>query len=377
MKTVDVAIVGGGLSGVYLAYRLQQQGITYCVVEAKPELGGRIFSPSLDGRRQGVDLGPTWFWPHQHNMLQLLDELGVPWFEQYTQGDVLCQMHAGVPVQRSAGAGAMTSYRVDGGMMRLVNALVATLDSQAIYTSFPVSSMVKQSDGDWLLSGSGDDGSTSIKAARVVLAAPPRVLLQHMDIALHLPEALSQQLLMIPTWMAVQAKFVAVYSQPFWREEGLSGDVFSRVGPMIELHDASADTDSTDGSDPADGAASTYALFGFVGVPFDVREQYTSDVFKQRCLSQLIDVFGESAAKPLQYYVKDWAQDPWVATAQDKAEVPNHPHIAMNTYRNQLDALSLSFVGAEYAQSEAGYLEGALISAQSEAESIVERLQKA
>jgi monoamine oxidase len=360
MKVVDVVIVGGGLSGLSLAYPLQKQGINYCIVEAKPELGGRIFSPSLDDMHLGVDLGPTWFWPHQQNMRRLLDELEVPWFEQYTQGDVLYQMKAEVPVQRRAGAGAMTSYRVGGGMMCLVDALVGAIDSESIYTSFPVSHMEKRNEGGWVLSDNGESGGQkrSIKAGHVVLAAPPRVLMQYMNLAQYLPTTFTENLLATPTWMAAQAKFVAVYQRPFWREEGLSGDVFSRVGPMVELHDASADDDSV------------YALFGFVGVPAAVREQHERHIFEQHCLNQLIDVFGESAGQPLHYYLKDWAQDPWVATAQDNIEAPNHPHIRINAYQDQLDALNLSFVGAEYAQAEAGYLEGALISALSVVESL-------
>jgi monoamine oxidase len=367
MKVVDVAIVGGGLAGLYLAYRLQQQGLSYCVVEAKPELGGRIFSPSLGGAHLSVDLGPTWFWPHQQNMKRLLDDLNVPWFEQYTQGDVLYQMQAGVPVQRNTGAGAMTSYRVDGGMMRLVNTLADKVDAQSIHTSLPIENIVKQGDASWVLSGKKDSENESIKAVHVVLAAPPRVLSQHLNLSQYLPNDLSRQLLATPTWMAAQAKFVAIYQRPFWREEGLSGDVFSRVGPMVELHDA-----STDGANDID---STYALFGFVGVPPSVRNQHESGVFEQHCLNQLADVFGEPARQPLHYYLKDWAQDTWVATEQDKTEAPSHPHIAISAYQSQLEVLNLSFVGAEYAQSEAGYLEGALISAQSAMNLIIERLR--
>ena len=369
MRAVGVAIVGGGLAGLYLAYRLQQQGVSCCVVEAKPELGGRIFSPSLDGAHLSVDLGPTWFWPHQQNMKKLLDELDVSWFEQYTQGDALYQMKAGVPVQRSAGTGAMTSYRVSGGMMRLVNALADKVDVQSIHTSLPIENMVKQDDDSWLLSGKKDGDNESVKAVHVVLAAPPRTLLQNIDLAQYLPATLSRKLLVTPTWMAAQAKFVAIYQRPFWREEGLSGDVFSRVGPMVELHDA-----STDGANDTD---STYALFGFVGVPSSVRNQHESGVFEQHCLNQLVDVFGEPARQPLHYYLKDWAQDPWVATEQDKSEASSHPRIAISAYKSQLEVLGLSFVGAEYAESEAGYLEGALISVQSVMEPIVQNLKTA
>jgi monoamine oxidase len=266
-----------------------------------------------------------------------------------------------------ADAGAMTSYRVDGGMMRLVNTLADKVDAQSIHASLPIDDMVKQGDASWVLSGKKDGENESVKAAHVVLSAPPRVLLQNIGLAQYLPATLSQKLLATPTWMAAQAKFVAIYQRPFWREEGLSGDAFSRVGPMVELHDA-----STDGASDTD---SIYALFDFVGVPSSVRNQRESGVLEQHCLNQLVDIFGESAAQPLHYYLKDWAQDPWVATEQDKVEAPSHPHIAISACQSQLDALSLSFVGAEYAQSEAGYLEGALMSAQSVVEPIMKRLK--
>lgn len=57
-----VAIVGGGLSGLYAASLLAKKGIDYVLLEARQRLGGRIeSSPSEYG--SAFDLGPTWFWP--------------------------------------------------------------------------------------------------------------------------------------------------------------------------------------------------------------------------------------------------------------------------------------------------------------------------
>ena len=39
---LPIAIIGGGLSGLYTAYLLQQQGIEATVYEARDRLGGRI-----------------------------------------------------------------------------------------------------------------------------------------------------------------------------------------------------------------------------------------------------------------------------------------------------------------------------------------------
>jgi monoamine oxidase len=42
MQTVSVAIIGGGLSGLYAAYLLEKKGVDYVLLEARPTLGGRI-----------------------------------------------------------------------------------------------------------------------------------------------------------------------------------------------------------------------------------------------------------------------------------------------------------------------------------------------
>ena len=60
MRT-DVAIVGGGLSGLYAARLLLDAGIEFRLLEARNRFGGRILS--VDGKGDpspdGFDLGPS------------------------------------------------------------------------------------------------------------------------------------------------------------------------------------------------------------------------------------------------------------------------------------------------------------------------------
>ena len=42
MQDIPVVIVGGGLSGLYAAFLLEQKGIAYRLLEARDTLGGRI-----------------------------------------------------------------------------------------------------------------------------------------------------------------------------------------------------------------------------------------------------------------------------------------------------------------------------------------------
>ncbi|MEM6792237.1 MAG: FAD-dependent oxidoreductase [Myxococcota bacterium] len=60
MRTV---IVGGGLSGLSLAERLEARGHDYRLLQARDRFGGRIMTKWRDGA--AFDLGPAWFWPGQ------------------------------------------------------------------------------------------------------------------------------------------------------------------------------------------------------------------------------------------------------------------------------------------------------------------------
>ena len=103
-----VVIIGGGLAGLYAAYSLKKRDIPFLLLEAKASLGGRIASHFLaDNNSIGHDLGPTWIFPHQPNIQQLVAVLNIPVFEQYTQGDVLYQASQTAPAHQIAGAGEM------------------------------------------------------------------------------------------------------------------------------------------------------------------------------------------------------------------------------------------------------------------------------
>ena len=92
----DVAIIGGGLSGLYAAHLLTQQGLRYVLFEARPDTGGRLLSVSVKamtsegegivtshGPTDRFDLGATWFWPAMQPQLSaLVSSLGLETFAQ-------------------------------------------------------------------------------------------------------------------------------------------------------------------------------------------------------------------------------------------------------------------------------------------------------
>lgn len=307
-----VAIVGGGLSGLYAAFLLDQQGIhDWVLLESRPSLGGRILSvPVTQGARPGpadrFDLGPAWFWPDfQPALDRLIDDLGLERFEQFEAGDMMVERTTQEPPRRTRGhAASPVSMRLAGGMGALVDALSRRLDPARIFTAHTVRGL-RSMDTRVVLACDGPDGNAlTWRADHVLLAMPPRLASQSIRFEPALPAPLLRQWQATPTWMAPHAKYVAVYDRPFWRERGLSGQARSGCGPMVEIHDACL---------PAGSAA----LFGFVGVPARVRQGLDTGVLQAHCLAQLVRLFGEEAASPRAQFIKDWSCDPFTATAAD------------------------------------------------------------
>ena len=88
METIDVVVVGAGFAGLTAARRLQQEGRSVLVLEARDRVGGRIFNHTFDDGTI-VELGGQWVGPTQDRVLALADELGVGTFPSYDEGDHL------------------------------------------------------------------------------------------------------------------------------------------------------------------------------------------------------------------------------------------------------------------------------------------------
>ncbi|MEL6571363.1 MAG: NAD(P)/FAD-dependent oxidoreductase [Pseudomonadota bacterium] len=340
MKT-ETLIIGGGLSGLRLALALAEAGRDFLLVEARERLGGRILSVEYGGAY--FDLGPTWFWPGQPRIHALIERLGLAKFEQFAIGAHTYEDADG-RVQRGQGFAAMQgSYRLIDGMAALIDGLSAQIPEARIYRKTEVRKITRTVEGVQVVTAAGH----TLNASNVVLALPPRLSSQ---LAFSPPLGSAALLAMddTDTWMAGQAKAIAIYDQPIWRDAGLSGDAMSRRGPMVEIHDAS----------PADGGP--YALFGFIGVPAQARRDEAA--LRHAVVAQFSRLFGAGAPKKL--FIKDWACDPHTSTARDAELISAHPSYG------QLPALPdvwkdrLIFSGTEATPEFGGFLEGALEAAE-------------
>jgi monoamine oxidase len=362
-----VVVIGGGLAGLYAAWRLTQAGADVVLFEAQHRLGGRILSEPLPGLAHpagsAYDLGPTWYWPTlQTRLPRLIRQLGLRAFEQPADGAALLELSSG-PSQRMAYSAAMTgSMRLHGGMASLITALASRIDTGRVRLGHRVVGLHLVDDGIELDVATGDEGpSVQLRAMAVVCTLPPRLLARSVSFDPLLPNAVIDDWLTVPTWMAAHAKFVAVFERAFWRDAGLSGQAQSRVGPLVEIHDA-----TEPGGQPA--------LFGFVGVPAEVRRTAGGQL-QEAALAQLQRLFGPDAATPLRTFYKDWAEDPFIATSEDVTAPPSHPAYGAHRTLPGRWKDRLWLAGTESAREHGGYLEGTLEAADVAVEALRPQLQ--
>ncbi|MGI9371637.1 MAG: flavin monoamine oxidase family protein [Hyphomicrobiales bacterium] len=345
----ETLVVGGGLAGLRLAHQLTVAKRSFILVEARNRFGGRILTEELDGGY--YDLGPSWYWPGQPKFAGLVSELGLSSFDQYSIGDLIFEDEQG-RVQRGPGHAAMQgSFRLECGIGAIVKELCKRLPEKSLNVGTTIKTIKNRDDSVMAITESGQE----ISAKQIVLALPPRIA-AHVTFDPVLPEVVKQALNSVPTWMAGQAKAIALYEHDFWREAGLSGDAMSRAGPLVEIHDAS----------PADGGP--FALFGFIGLVPQARED--EQVLRQKLRAQLVRLFGPDAAEPMALYVKDWAFDRCTSTTLDLQPLYTHPEYGMPRALHNVWEGRILFGGSEVAKQFGGYLEGALEAA----ECVFERL---
>jgi monoamine oxidase len=362
MRTT-VAIVGGGLAGLYSARLLLNAGIEFNLVEARNRFGGRILSVNSKGdpSADGFDLGPSWFWPGMHpNMARVVTDLGLRAFPQHTEGDVVVERSRFEAVQRfSTLPQEPRSMRLAGGTGTIVSALVDALPAGQLHLGARAS-RVAILDGGVVLSYRDGETDRELVARQVILALPPRLLASTVDFE---PALNSETLLrwrQTATWMAPHAKFFALYDRPFWRESGLSGTAQSGVGPLVEIHDATL----------ASGAA---ALFGFLGPDRRQRMALGEEALVGTAVAQLVRLFGPKAGQPQATLFKDWTADAFTAIEAD-AQAEGHPVPDPRPWITGSWARYMSLAGSEISATDPGYLAGALDAAERAVAEVVRRL---
>ena len=195
-----------------------------------------------------------------------------------------------------------------------------------------------------------------VRAQRVVVTAPPPLAAR-----ISFTPPLGGQRDQLAQRMANGAltKCAAVYSEPFWRERGLTGQAVSDAGPISTTFDNS----------PPDGSPGV--MLGFIAGAEAIAHARLSETERRRVvLDCFVRLFGEEAATPGIYVEQRWAEEEWSRGGPVCSFSPG----ALSAYGEALrrPAGRVHWAGAETATTWAGYMEGAVRSGERAAEEVLD-----
>eukprot|EP00092_Neocalanus_flemingeri_P032958 GFUD01035840.1.p1 GENE.GFUD01035840.1~~GFUD01035840.1.p1 ORF type:complete len:351 (+),score=98.86 GFUD01035840.1:105-1157(+) len=341
MESADVIIVGAGLTGLTLARHLTQKGKHFIILEARDRIGGRIHSVDTAGGAV-VEMGATWFFPHFKNLFKLLKEIKVELTDQYLKGHTLYESDRNTPARKVYSSGDDDMFRIKGGTSQIVETLYNNLDKSKVLLGQNVSEIRHTAEGMEVVSN-----GQVFRSSRVVTTVPPQLLAGSVSFSPALSQHVMTVLKNTHTWMGDSLKGAVAYKTPFWKEEGLSGALYSNVGPFVQMYDQC-------GSD-GEGAA----LVGFLDdriahLPFEER--------RDKVIGQLVRVFGDQAGDFLEYTDTVWSKEQFTMDSQ-AVRLSRHKSNGHEVFQQPMMGGRLVIGGTETSPRAGGYMEGAVNSA--------------
>ena len=201
------------------------------------------------------------------------------------------------------------------------------------------------------------DGA-SARGRRVIVAVAP-TLASRIAYDPPLPRYRDQLTQRMP--LGTVAKCMAIYSEPFWRGEGLSGGATSDRGPVRLTFD-----NSPPGGSPG-------VLLGFLeGRHARELGRLRPEERRTAVIDCFARYFGPRAASPDDYVERLWAEEEWTRGCYGC----HMPTGAWTGYGPALHAPigPLHWAGAEYAHVWNGYMDGAVRSGETTAREVLELL---
>jgi monoamine oxidase len=270
----------------------------------------------------------------------------------------LFYLHAGGGITNLARTtGGAQERRFAGGSQQLAEGMAAELEGRVVLGA-PVDSVAHGPDGvtvrGRLVPPGADPADLTdpdatceplrVRARRAVFALAP-ALCARMTFSPALPGRRDQLCQRMP--MGAVTKVHAVYDEPFWRADGLNGQIVA-PGSVLE---------SAFDNSPED--ASHGAIVGFVAGDDCRRMEAAGEAARRAAvLDDLARAFGPRARTPLEVVEQHWPAEPFTRGGPVAATTPGALTALGPALREPVGPLH--WAGTETATQWCGYLEGAL-----------------
>ncbi len=246
--------------------------------------------------------------------------------------------------------GTAEAFRLREGAHEIAGRLAGRLGDRIRFAD-PVRAITQDADGVTVASDAG-----SLRCRRVAVCVPPPLASQ-IAYTPALPGARATLLASLPMGAAV--KFHAVYRHPFWRAQGLSGQVWTAAGAVSLTYDNSPDDGTGRGVLVGLVVADEARRLGALGA--QQREQ--------EILASLARFFGPDAAAPAALVVQDWGAEQWTGGCYAAHFLPGVWTAQGSAFRAPCGRIH--WAGTETASEWHGYMEGALRSGRRAAEEML------
>jgi monoamine oxidase len=198
-----------------------------------------------------------------------------------------------------------------------------------------------------------------VQARRAILAMPP-ALSARLGYTPALPGRRDQLAQRMP--MGAVIKVHVMYEEPFWRHDGLNGQIVA-PGALME---------STFDNSPQD--ASHGAIVGFIAADECRRAEAAGpEARRDAVIHDLVRAFGPAARRPVEYVEQEWCAEPFTRGGPVAVSSPGALTTLGPALRQPVG--TLHWAGTETATEWCGYLDGALRSGHRAADEVVQALK--
>jgi monoamine oxidase len=248
------------------------------------------------------------------------------------------ESHPGTLERLTETADGAQARRFTGGSQQVPLKVAEALGDRVVLSA-PVREIAREGAG-YVAYAEG----VTVRAKRVIVAVPP-VLAARIRFTPLLPAVRDQLTQKLP--MGSIGKAIAVYDTPFWRADGLNGQVVSDAGTVRSTFDNS----------PED--ASYGALMGFIeSDEMRALDAAGEDAIRAAVLKDYVAYFGDKAAQPTAFLVQRWNNEEFsrggpVAVAGPGVLTQHGPAL-----RKPVDGIH--WAGTETSTYWHGYMDGAV-----------------